>query len=161
MATHLSHNPLVEVLGLRLGDCGLQRSIDEALDGRNLVLLGQHRNIVLEWVRDPEALVTDVRDALVVEPVILLGQSLVEAVIKVFVVGEDNVTADIVQLSFALLAWVLFSNQPENLLTYEALGSDICSRETTSLFARVHNQPRGAILDVIVVSLRHWKKGRR
>lgn len=114
MGAHLSHNPLIEVLGLRLGDCGLQRSIDEALDGRDLVLLGQHGNVVLEGVGDPEALVADIGDTLVIEPVILLGQGLVEAVIEVFVVGEDNVTANIVQLSIdslALVTWFLSDAQ--------------------------------------------------
>lgn len=32
-------------------------------------------------------------------PVILLGQSLVNAVVEVFVVGEDNMSTDIVELS--------------------------------------------------------------
>lgn len=104
MGTHLSHNPLVEVLGLRLGDCGLEGSIDEAIHACNLVLLGQHGDVVLEGVGDPEALVADVGDSLVVEPVVLLGQGLIEAVIEVLVVGEDNVTANIVQLSIASLA---------------------------------------------------------
>lgn len=102
VGTHLAHNPLVKVLWLCLGDCGLQGSIDEAIHACYLVLLGQHGDVVLEGVRDPEALVADVRDTLVVEPVVLLGQSLVETVIEVLVVGEDNVTADIVQLSLLL-----------------------------------------------------------
>ena len=34
------------------------------------------------------------------EPVILLREGLVEAVVEVLVVGEDDVTADIVQLSY-------------------------------------------------------------
>lgn len=100
--THLAHDPLVKVLWLCLGDCGLQGSIDETIHACNLVLLGQHRDVVLERVGDPEALVADVRNTLVVEPVVFLGQSLVETVIKVLVVGEDNVTADIVQLSTLL-----------------------------------------------------------
>ena len=33
------------------------------------------------------------------EPVILLGESLVDAVVEVLVVGEDNVATDIVELS--------------------------------------------------------------
>lgn len=99
VGTHLAHNPLVKVLGLGLGECGLEGSIDQAIHACNLILLGQHRDVVLERVGDPETLVADVRDTLVVEPVVLLGQSLVETIIKVLVVGEDNVTADIVQLS--------------------------------------------------------------
>jgi hypothetical protein len=34
----------------------------------------------------------------VVVPVVLLGEGLVDAVIEVFVVGEDNVAADVVEL---------------------------------------------------------------
>lgn len=104
VGAHLAHNPLVEVLGLRLGDSGLQRSVDQTIEGRNLVLLGQHRDVVLERVRDPEALVANVGDALMVVPVVLLGQGLVEAVVEVLVVGEDNVAANIVQLPMAPLA---------------------------------------------------------
>jgi hypothetical protein len=39
---------------------------------------------------------------LVVIPVILLRESLVKAVVEVLVVGEDDVTADIVELSGGL-----------------------------------------------------------
>jgi hypothetical protein len=52
----------------------------------------------LERVRDPEALVTDVRNTLVREPVVFLGQGLVKAVVEVLVVGENHVAADIVKL---------------------------------------------------------------
>lgn len=37
-------------------------------------------------------------------PVILLGQSLVEAVVEILVVGEDNMAADIVELRASQLA---------------------------------------------------------
>jgi hypothetical protein len=43
-------------------------------------------------------LATDIRDTLVLVPVVILGKSLVDAVIEVLVVGEDNVSADIVEL---------------------------------------------------------------
>jgi hypothetical protein len=43
-------------------------------------------------------LAADVGDALVGEPVGLVGQGLVDAVVEVLVVGEDNVAADIVEL---------------------------------------------------------------
>jgi hypothetical protein len=43
-------------------------------------------------------LATDVGDALMRVPVILLRKGLVNAVVEVFVVGEDNVAADVVEL---------------------------------------------------------------
>lgn len=72
--------------------------INEALNCCNLVLLWQHGDVVLEGVGDPKTLVADVGNTLVVEPVILLRESLVKAVIEVLVVGENDVAADIVQL---------------------------------------------------------------
>lgn len=104
MVTHLSHDPLVEVLGLLLGNGALQGSIDKTVNGGNLVLLGQNGDVVLEGVGDPEALVADVGDTLVVVPVILLGQSLVEDVVEVLVVREDDVATNIVELSHPVLA---------------------------------------------------------
>jgi hypothetical protein len=91
-------NPLVEVFGLGGRDAGVHGSVNEPVNALDLVLLGQHRDVVLEGVRDPKVLVPDVRDALVGVPVIILGQGLVDAVVKVLVVGEDDVTADIVKL---------------------------------------------------------------
>jgi hypothetical protein len=45
------------------------------------------------------ALAADVRDTLVGVPVFLARQRLVDAVIKVLVVGEDDMATDIVELS--------------------------------------------------------------
>ena len=61
-------------------------------------MLGQLGDIVLEGVGNPDTLVTNVGDTLVSVPVILLGKGLVDAVVKVLVVGEDDVTTDIVEL---------------------------------------------------------------
>jgi hypothetical protein len=105
----VADDPLVKVLGLRVGDAALEGGIDEAIHAGNLVLLGQHGNVVLEGVGDPEALVADVGDALVGVPVVLLGESLVDAVIEVLVVGEDDVTTDIVQLPRRGLSATLFT----------------------------------------------------
>lgn len=52
-------------------------------------------------------------------------------------------------------------HRPRDGRTYEALRGDIGGRETTSLVARVHDQPRGAILDRIMVSMRRWKYSNR
>lgn len=72
--------------------------INHAVNALDLVLLGKHRDVVLEGVGNPEALATDVGNTLVLVPVLIIGESLVDAVIEVFVVGEDNVTTDIVKL---------------------------------------------------------------
>lgn len=93
-----SQNPLVKVLGLSVGDTALHGSVNEAINGLDLVFLGQDGDVVLEGVRNPEALVANVGDSLVSVPVILLGESLVDAVVEVLVVGEDDVTANIVEL---------------------------------------------------------------
>jgi hypothetical protein len=45
-------------------------------------------------------LATDIGDTLVSVPVIILGESLIDAVVEVLVVGEDDVTTDVVELSF-------------------------------------------------------------
>ena len=97
-SAHHSHDPLIEVLGLGVGDTDLQGGVDEVRETAGLVLLRQDGDVVLEGVRDPEALVADVGDTLVGEPVILLGKSLVDAVVEVLVVREDDVTTDIVEL---------------------------------------------------------------
>lgn len=52
----------------------------------------------MEGVWDPEALASDVGDTLVGVPVSLFGQCLVDAVVEVFVVGENDMAADIVEL---------------------------------------------------------------
>ena len=96
--TGIPQNPLIEVL--RLGVCHscVHRRVNNAIHALDLVLLRQHGDVVLEGVRDPEALVADVGDTLVLVPVGLLGERLVDAVVEVLVVGKDNVAADIVEL---------------------------------------------------------------
>lgn len=58
--TNVAQNPLVEVLGLGVGNTVLDSSVDQTFQTGDLILLGQHGDIVLERVRDPEALVADV-----------------------------------------------------------------------------------------------------
>ena len=93
-----AQNPLVKVLGLGCSDAGGHGGVNETINALDLVLLGQHRDVVLEGVGDPLALVPHVGDALVGVPVVLLRKGLVNAVVEVLVVGEDDVTADIVEL---------------------------------------------------------------
>jgi hypothetical protein len=52
----------------------------------------------LERVRHPEALIPHVGNALVLKPVLLAWEGLVEAVVEVLVMREDNMAADIKQL---------------------------------------------------------------
>jgi hypothetical protein len=49
-------------------------------------------------------LAANVGDSLMGVPVGLVGESLVDAVVEVLVVGEDNVATDIVELSIAVSA---------------------------------------------------------
>lgn len=94
--THLTENPLVKGLRLCVGDASLQSGVNHALNAANLLLLGKHGDVVLERVGYPLALAADVGNTLVSVPVVGLGESLVNAVVEVLVVGEDDVTTDIV-----------------------------------------------------------------
>ncbi len=57
---NVADNPVIEVLGFGVGHARVESCINQAIDALDLVLLGQHRDIVLERVGDPETLVTDV-----------------------------------------------------------------------------------------------------
>jgi hypothetical protein len=63
-----------------------------------LLFFGQHRDVVLERIGYPAFLAADIRDALVVVPVVVARESLVDAVVKVFVMGEDNMATNVVEL---------------------------------------------------------------
>ena len=80
------------------------------------------------------------------EPVVILGESLVEAVVEVLVVGEDDVTANVVQLERGNVSGGQFAPEESQRATYEALGSDVGAGKTASLVGRVDNQPRRAVL---------------
>lgn len=79
------------------------------------------------------------------EPVIVVGEGLVDAVIEVLVVGEDNVTADIVELWEAGLA-MFFRFRCLQGSTYETFGGHIGGSQTTGSLVAVNDQPRGAVL---------------
>lgn len=96
---HHANNPLVKGLGLGVGDTSLKSCIDHAIDALDLLLLGKHGNVVLERIWDPLALAAYVGDTLVGVPIILLRKGLIEAVVEILVVGEDDVTTDIVELA--------------------------------------------------------------
>jgi hypothetical protein len=96
--SHLTHDPLIEGLRLRGGDTSFQCGVNQTINALDLLLLGQHGNVVLERIRDPLSLAANVGDTLVRVPVIRLGKSLVDAVVKVLVVREDDMATNIVEL---------------------------------------------------------------
>jgi hypothetical protein len=96
--SHHADDPLIKVLWLVAGNAGLEGSVNHAINALDLLLLWQHGDVVLEGIGNPLLLATDVGDALMRVPVVILGKGLVDAVIEVFVVGEDNVAANVVEL---------------------------------------------------------------
>ena len=134
----VAHDPVIEVLGLVGGHAGVESGIDHAVHAGDLVLLGKHGDVVLEGVGDPLALVADVGDTLVLVPVGLVGESLVDAVVEVLVVGEDDVAADIVELE-GLLGEVYVLEDVS--FTYEAFGGDICAGKTAGGLVAVDDHP--------------------
>jgi hypothetical protein len=82
-------------------------------------------------------LAADVGDALVGEPVVVVGQSLVDAVVEVLVVGEDDVAADVVEL----VASVRGERQLDFGCTHEALRGGVGRGQTTGGLVGVDDQP--------------------
>lgn len=153
--THLAENPLIEGLGLGTGDTCLQGSIDQAVNALDLLLLGKHGDVVLEGVGNPLLLAADVRDTLVGVPVVLLGESLIDAVVEVLVVGENDVATNIVQLetinpvslSISSNRGVISYVKGRRGKTYESFGGHVRGGKTTGSLVGINNQPRGAILE--------------
>ena len=96
--SHISQNPLIKVFRFGVGHTRLERGVDQSLQAGDLVILGQHGDVVLERVRHPQTLIADVGDTLVGVPVVGLREGLIDAVVEVLVVGEDDVPTDIVKL---------------------------------------------------------------
>jgi hypothetical protein len=63
-----------------------------------LIIFRQDGDVVLERVWDPEVFASHIGDTLMCVPIIYLRESLVNAVVEVFVVGEDDMAANIVEL---------------------------------------------------------------
>jgi hypothetical protein len=61
-----------------------------------VVFVRERSDVVLERVWDPCAFVANIADTLVVVPVAFVRKGFVDAVVEVFVVGEDDVAADVV-----------------------------------------------------------------
>ena len=79
-------------------------------------------------------------------PVVIAGESFVYAIVKVFVVRENDVPADIVELPTEASTPGLRPCSAGGGETYESLGSNICRRQSTRKLVRVDEQPRGFIL---------------
>lgn len=94
----ISQDPFIKILWLSVGHPCFYSGINHAIHALDLLFLWKHGNVVLEWIWYPKVLAADVRDSLMGVPVGLVGKCLVDAVIEVLVVGEDNMTADIVEL---------------------------------------------------------------
>lgn len=74
-------------------------------------------------------------------PVLLFWQRLIDAVVEVLVVREDNVAADIVELSPSVRDSERYRGE-----TYEALWGHICGGKTAGSLVAVDDQPRWAVL---------------
>lgn len=97
--SHHAHNPFIKILRLCIGHTGFQCCINHTIHAVDLLLLWQHGYVVLERVWYPKILATNVGNTLMCVPIIWLGQRLINAIVEVFVVGEDDVPADIVKLA--------------------------------------------------------------
>lgn len=76
----------------------MKSGLEQTLHALGLFLSREDSDVVLEWVRDPSVVKTNVGNTLVLVPVILLGKSLENNIIKVLVVREDDMSAYIVEL---------------------------------------------------------------
>ena len=69
-ATHHAEDPFVEVFGF-LVHVEIDCRIDHTVHAHDLFLLGQHADIILEGIWNPETLTANIRDSLMREPVVL------------------------------------------------------------------------------------------
>jgi hypothetical protein len=82
-------------------------------------------------------LAANVGDALVGEPVVVVGQSLVDAVVEVLVVGEDDVATNVVELEWrqyeARGSWTLGTlTKPSGVVSVEARPPGVSLESTIS-----------------------------
>jgi hypothetical protein len=78
------------------------------------------------------------------EPIVIVRESLINAVVEVLVMREDYVSADIVELEVKLDAvWPNLGWRG----THEAFGGDIGGSETTGDWVRIDKSPRALILE--------------
>ena len=76
-------------------------------------------------------------------PVFGIGERFVNAVVEIFVVGKNDMPADIVELEVASVIGfgVAWFEAVENGKTYEAFGSDVCGSEAAWGFVGVDDHP--------------------
>jgi hypothetical protein len=94
----LANDPFVKVLWFGIGDAAFQRGVNHAIHAIDLVLGRQHGDVVLEGVWHPEVLAADIADALVGVPILVIWERFIDAIVEVLVVGEDDMTANVVEL---------------------------------------------------------------
>lgn len=90
----------------------------------------------------PELLATNVRDTLVCIPVVWLGQSLIDTIIKVLIMREDDVPADIVKLPYLINARIC----KQNWEIYKSFGSNVCGSKTSWGHIGVDEKPGSFVL---------------
>lgn len=95
MLPNIATVPLIKVIRFicRNTSTSIQGRINQAADRFDLVFLIKHRNVVLERVGNPAALVADVGNTLVFIPVFVSGEGFLEAVVEILVVGEDDMAS--------------------------------------------------------------------
>jgi hypothetical protein len=76
----------------------LNGCVDEISETTSLLLFGQDCDVVLERIWDPKTLIADIRDTLVLIPIIRFGKSFVDNIVEVLVVGEDDMASNIEEL---------------------------------------------------------------
>jgi hypothetical protein len=69
-------------------------------------------------------------------PVLVFGESLVDAVVEVLVVGEDDVPPNIVELSMSVCGGPM-----AGVSTHKALWGHISRGQTTRCLVRVYDEP--------------------
>lgn len=76
-------------------------------------------------------------------PIIRLGKSFVDAIIEVFVMRENDMSADIIELPCPISIGILKGDQE----TYKSLGGDIGGSKPSRGFIRVNKEPGSLILE--------------
>jgi hypothetical protein len=127
---------LVKVLGLGVGNAALHGRVNQAVQTLGLVIFGQHGDVVLERVGNPELLAAHVGDTFVGEPVILVGESLVDAVVEVLVVREDDMATDVVKLGWSVFVSSQFAagrlTKPSGVVSVDARPPGVSFESTIS-----------------------------
>lgn len=95
MLPNIATVPLIKVIGFicRNTSTSIQGRINQTADRFDLILLIKHGNVVLERIGHPAVLVVRVGNTLVFIPVLVSGEGFLEAVVEIFVMGEDDMAS--------------------------------------------------------------------